>query len=49
MNQVNQDIGGLFNLFWFLFLFFFVVWPFWKRSLLNREREAMIKLIEKKI
>jgi ClpP class serine protease len=46
MNQ--PDISGFFNLLWFLFIFFFVIWPFWKRSLLNREREAMIRLIEKK-
>ncbi|MGC8677943.1 MAG: SDH family Clp fold serine proteinase [Hydrogenobaculum sp.] len=46
--NAGQDIGTVFNLFWFLFIFFFAVWPFWKRSLLNREREAMIRLIEKK-
>ncbi len=44
----GPGIGSFFNIFWFLFLFFFVFWPFWKRSLLNKERESIIRLIEKK-
>lgn len=48
MNTASQDISGFMSVFWFLFIFFFVIWPFWKRTLINKERESMIRLIEKK-
>lgn len=48
MNNVAQDVGSFTSIFWFLFIFFFIIWPFWKRTLLDKERESMIRIIEKK-
>ncbi|MFN3976240.1 MAG: SDH family Clp fold serine proteinase [Aquificaceae bacterium] len=39
---------SLFSLFWILLLFIFVFLPFWRRYLLSRAREALIRRIEEK-
>ncbi|MFN4319712.1 MAG: SDH family Clp fold serine proteinase [Aquificaceae bacterium] len=39
---------SLFSLFWILLFFVFVFLPFWRRYLLSRAREALIRRIEEK-
>ncbi len=46
--MVYDPFSYLFNLLWFLFIFFVVVSPFWRRMALERAREGLIDRLRKR-
>ena len=44
----QDPVSSFFNLLWFLFFFFILLTPLWKKSLLAKARLSLIKTLEKK-